>query len=528
MPRSCTGSIVGSVSDGSGASLPGATVTIEQAETKLTRELVTDATGVYHFTAVPSGTYTISVKMNGFRDPPRRRFLVDGKVTIDEAGLTGDINFDTGLLAAMTARRSLDLTEERNPLLERVRFNVDVDTATPILVDNNLAHAEIDVDLRVLGTPYETGLSGRLTVLEGGEITLNERRYEVERGVITFIDERRIVPSFDLLLNTTAGNYDITLARHRDAGRDRDHADLGAVAARARHHGAAGHRPHARRDARRGIRGRPGAGAVVSRRPRRLDARPRHRASHRPQRSAHRAEPDRQRGRSRAPASRSARSSPTTSSWSTPPTSPTATIRSGSAEYDVTRRFQTRAVRQSDNSYRFDFRHDVRFGGTPEPRRLPRQRPTVDAPSTVTGDRRARRAPSCASCFDVEGGRRVRLLRRARRRRAHRGALGSAATCSRGCGSSARSTDTAVRLTLRVTAGPRVDLQFEGATPARRTCARRSARKWHRGVFDAQRVDDGVEALRAWLMRRQPPAAEGGRQISDVDAGQRRRGRVPG
>src|SRR6476469_8518464 len=61
------GSIVGSVTDGSGAALPGATVTIEQTETKLTRELVTDAAGVYNFTAVPSGTYTVSVKMTGFR-----------------------------------------------------------------------------------------------------------------------------------------------------------------------------------------------------------------------------------------------------------------------------------------------------------------------------------------------------------------------------------------------------------------------------------------------------------------------------
>ena len=61
------GSIVGSVTDGSGAAMPGATVTIEQTETKLTRELVTDAAGVYNFTAVPSGTYTVSVKMNGFR-----------------------------------------------------------------------------------------------------------------------------------------------------------------------------------------------------------------------------------------------------------------------------------------------------------------------------------------------------------------------------------------------------------------------------------------------------------------------------
>ena len=51
-----------------------------------------------------------------------------------------------------------------------------------------------------------------MTVLEGGEIPLNERRYDVERGVITFVGERRIFPSFDLLLNTTAGNYDITIA----------------------------------------------------------------------------------------------------------------------------------------------------------------------------------------------------------------------------------------------------------------------------------------------------------------------------
>src|SRR5829696_3356642 len=61
------GSIVGNVTDSTGAAVPGATVTIEQTETKLTRELVTDTAGVYHFTAVPSGTYTITVTMTGFR-----------------------------------------------------------------------------------------------------------------------------------------------------------------------------------------------------------------------------------------------------------------------------------------------------------------------------------------------------------------------------------------------------------------------------------------------------------------------------
>jgi hypothetical protein len=61
------GSIVGNVQDSSGAALPGATVAIQQAETTLTREMVTDQTGAYSFTAVPSGTYTITVTMTGFR-----------------------------------------------------------------------------------------------------------------------------------------------------------------------------------------------------------------------------------------------------------------------------------------------------------------------------------------------------------------------------------------------------------------------------------------------------------------------------
>ena len=50
------------------------------------------------------------------------------------------------------------------------------------MVDNNLARAEIEADLTVVGTPYETGLLGELTLLEGSEVRLNERRYEVERG----------------------------------------------------------------------------------------------------------------------------------------------------------------------------------------------------------------------------------------------------------------------------------------------------------------------------------------------------------
>jgi hypothetical protein len=61
------GSIVGNVTDESGAAIPGATVTVTHNETKATREATTGASGAYRFPTVQSGTYTVAVKLEGFR-----------------------------------------------------------------------------------------------------------------------------------------------------------------------------------------------------------------------------------------------------------------------------------------------------------------------------------------------------------------------------------------------------------------------------------------------------------------------------
>jgi Carboxypeptidase regulatory-like domain/TonB dependent receptor-like, beta-barrel len=100
------GSIVGNVIDSTGAGVPGATVTIEQAETKLTRELVADAAGAYHFTAVPSGTYNVTVTMNGFRTFSRRDVpvtlnstaRVDAKMEVGQLTETVSVSAETPLL----------------------------------------------------------------------------------------------------------------------------------------------------------------------------------------------------------------------------------------------------------------------------------------------------------------------------------------------------------------------------------------------------------------------------------------------
>lgn len=58
--------IIGRVQDKSGAALPGATVTVSQKETGLTRTTVTESDGSYRIPSVPVGTYTVEVELNGF------------------------------------------------------------------------------------------------------------------------------------------------------------------------------------------------------------------------------------------------------------------------------------------------------------------------------------------------------------------------------------------------------------------------------------------------------------------------------
>lgn len=423
--------------------------------------------------------------------------VVAGQVTIQEAGLTGDINFDTGLLATITARPLLELTPERNPLLEQVVFNVNVDTATPILVDNNLAKAEVTTDLRVVGTPYETGLLGRLEVAEGGFVTLNERTFEIERGQVTFIEDRRIYPSFDLLMNTEASNYDITLAVSGEPGNTETtltsspplpEPDIMAmiVTGRTLDQMRGEEYDVAREQVMSYLTGR--VGSTIGRNFERATGFDEVRLE--PQLIANEAQPG-----ARLTVSEDI-DDDLTLTYSVDLANSDDQI--WMATYDVTRRFQTRGVRQSDNSYRFDFRHDIRRGGRPEPRRIPRVRPEVvevnvpaDAPLPEQELRKLLgvEAGDEFDYFAVRNGvedieTRLREAGWAQSRvRLDRQAEGNV-----------------VKLALRITSGPQVEFVYAGALPPRKVQEEVRV-QWHRGVFDAQRTDDAAETLVEWLMR---------------------------
>src|SRR5207244_13339070 len=62
-----TAQINGRVTDSSGAVLPGATVTMMQTATGLTRSIVTDDTGSYLISNLPTGPYRLEIALQGFR-----------------------------------------------------------------------------------------------------------------------------------------------------------------------------------------------------------------------------------------------------------------------------------------------------------------------------------------------------------------------------------------------------------------------------------------------------------------------------
>lgn len=65
--------------------------------------------------------------------------------------------------------------------------------------------------LHVTGTTNSPGLVGKLEFEEGGEITLQNLRYDLERGIFTFSDPDRIDPTIELQLRTWVQNYQVTL-----------------------------------------------------------------------------------------------------------------------------------------------------------------------------------------------------------------------------------------------------------------------------------------------------------------------------
>ena len=183
------------------------------------------------FLEAPKGLKTLASADLKVRSP-EHWIEVGGLVQILEGSYRDPLEIDSELLNYLRADQVADLGAEPSPLLSRIRYNVSLETKTPIIVDNNLAKLAADANLKLVGTYYRPAVVGRMQVEEGGEIYLNERRYYVERGNIDFTSETRIEPSLDIQAKAEVSGYDIDLHVSGPAQEDFHNPDLGPAATR--------------------------------------------------------------------------------------------------------------------------------------------------------------------------------------------------------------------------------------------------------------------------------------------------------
>jgi carboxypeptidase family protein/TonB-dependent receptor-like protein len=121
------GSIVGNVTDESGAATPGATVTITHRETGAARDTVTDSAGFYRFPNVQSGTYTVTVALTGFHSFSRGDVPVTLNTTtrVDAALQVGELS-EMVTVTASSPLLQTERAEVRAELKEREFVNLPV------------------------------------------------------------------------------------------------------------------------------------------------------------------------------------------------------------------------------------------------------------------------------------------------------------------------------------------------------------------------------------------------------------------
>jgi len=95
------GSITGTVKDQSGAAVPGATVVISSPERGINRQMVTNSTGEYNESALPSGSYNVIVTANGFKKYEAKGVTLD---VAEKARVVAEGAGSLSLAAALTGK----------------------------------------------------------------------------------------------------------------------------------------------------------------------------------------------------------------------------------------------------------------------------------------------------------------------------------------------------------------------------------------------------------------------------------------
>lgn len=177
------GGVVGSVRDAQGAVVPGATVTLVNTGTNLTRDTVTDTQGAYSFVNVLAGQFDVKVALQGFREAVRSGVPVTaGQISrVDMALEVGALNetitvrSEAELLQtdAADVRTELKSDEITNLPLNRFRNYQALSILVPGSLPPAFQNAETDTPQRSLNMTINGQSGNAHSTLTDGATNVN-------------------------------------------------------------------------------------------------------------------------------------------------------------------------------------------------------------------------------------------------------------------------------------------------------------------------------------------------------------------
>jgi hypothetical protein len=172
------GSLTGTISDSSGAAVPGATVTITNENTGLELTAVTDETGNYTIRNIAGGTYTLKASLQGFKEfaqtgiPVTAGAIVriNGKLEIGALTESVTVTTEAALLQTDQADVSVDLRPEdvTNLPLNQYRNYQYLLNLVPGATPPEFQNAQTDTPGRALSTNINgTNRNNNVTRIDG-------------------------------------------------------------------------------------------------------------------------------------------------------------------------------------------------------------------------------------------------------------------------------------------------------------------------------------------------------------------------
>jgi hypothetical protein len=200
--QSVQGTILGTVTDPSGAVVPQANVTITNTGTGISQSTTTSAVGEYRFQLVPPGSYSIQVTAKGFATTKANGIVVQAsqtvpfsvKMTVAAAGEQVEVTSQAPLVQTETSDLSLQVdntTIQNMALVDR-----DVFTTLPFLAPQAMPGLDTTV---TAGGARESGTS---YMLNGGEDNDN-----FSEGSANIHPPLESVQDFSVLTNNMSAEY---------------------------------------------------------------------------------------------------------------------------------------------------------------------------------------------------------------------------------------------------------------------------------------------------------------------------------